>query len=342
MDKKFRINHIDIQNYKGLDELCFDFPTPLLGEEPDVCVMGSQNGVGKTSLLECCAILVLASRGCLSQGKTSFNVRGSGHTSPVRGNAKKSVISGVIDEDGKEFRLSVEITGNGDIKITPSAKNTRSTYAQHGLEDVIGLDPNPIETDRLLFLHSYRKIIEENPDFSTIIRSNDERERRQHSPFVHPRDLQSRFKREIIKNLMSLAGMFDDKDVQPDPDADRMLNSLLSTYANVTLGKLRPYDDSTMDIMVKTKSPTDYVFPLNSLSSGQKEIVSTLFLIWLLTKGRPHVVLIDEPELHLNLQWHKSLIRNILSLAPYNQYIMATHSEQIMGSVEARSRFILG
>jgi predicted ATP-binding protein involved in virulence len=46
------------------------------------------------------------------------------------------------------------------------------------------------------------------------------------------------------------------------------------------------------------------------------------------------VVLIDEPELHLHPQWHDDVIRKLWELAPWNQYIIATHSERIARSVE--------
>ena len=79
----------------------------------------------------------------------------------------------------------------------------------------------------------------------------------------------------------------------------------------------------------------------DGLSSGQKEIISTLFLIWYHTKDKPSVVFIDEPELHLNAQWHRSLVNRLMKLAPNNQYIMATHSEDIMDSVEEDRRILL-
>lgn len=51
-----RLHRIEIRNYKALDALDLDFPAPLMTGDPDITVVGSANGVGKTSLLECCAL----------------------------------------------------------------------------------------------------------------------------------------------------------------------------------------------------------------------------------------------------------------------------------------------
>jgi predicted ATP-binding protein involved in virulence len=77
------------------------------------------------------------------------------------------------------------------------------------------------------------------------------------------------------------------------------------------------------------------------LSSGQKEIIATLFLIWYQTRNKPGIVLIDEPELHLNPEWHRDFIRQLGRIAPNNQYIIATHSEDIFASVDKDRRFLL-
>ncbi|NQU64387.1 MAG: AAA family ATPase, partial [SAR324 cluster bacterium] len=65
------------------------------------------------------------------------------------------------------------------------------------------------------------------------------------------------------------------------------------------------------------------------------------FLIWHHTQKSPCVVLIDEPELHLNSQWHRGFVKKLINLAPHNQYIIATHSEDIMDSVDEDRRILL-
>ena len=144
----------------------------------------------------------------------------------------------------------------------------------------------------------------------------------------------------LFKDLMGKANLFEFvEDQEPDETIEK-LNELVKFYAGGTISKLRPSSDNTVDFRVKPING-DESFTFDGLSSGQKEIISTLFLIWYHTKNNPSVVFIDEPELHLNAQWHRSFVKNLVSLAPQNQYIMATHSEDVMDSVGEDRRVLL-
>jgi AAA15 family ATPase/GTPase len=57
---KVRLKSLHIENYKGIDNLEIHFQGPKLSTEPHVTVIGSKNGLGKTSILECCALLFLS------------------------------------------------------------------------------------------------------------------------------------------------------------------------------------------------------------------------------------------------------------------------------------------
>jgi predicted ATP-binding protein involved in virulence len=45
--------------------------------------------------------------------------------------------------------------------------------------------------------------------------------------------------------------------------------------------------------------------------------------------------------LHLNIEWQGDFVRQLHKLAPHNQYILATHSEEIFRSVDKSYRAIL-
>lgn len=65
-----RLNRLSIKNYKKLDELEIEFPRPLMPKDTDILVFGSENGGGKTSVLECCSLLMLA--GTVGKGFFEF------------------------------------------------------------------------------------------------------------------------------------------------------------------------------------------------------------------------------------------------------------------------------
>ena len=140
--------------------------------------------------------------------------------------------------------------------------------------------------------------------------------------------------------MMSSADLFESP---KDPDVHltlEKLNYLLGQYAGCRFAKLRQAENDSLELRVQPISGIE-TFNFDGLSSGQKEIITTLFLIWYETRNQPKVVLIDEPELHLNLQWHRSFINSLVKLAPKNQYIIATHSATIMDSVNRNRRILL-
>src|SRR5690348_16074217 len=58
--KGIRLKSLTIRNFKAFDNFTIDFPPPRMKDDPDILVMGSSNGIGKTSILEACSLLYLA------------------------------------------------------------------------------------------------------------------------------------------------------------------------------------------------------------------------------------------------------------------------------------------
>lgn len=335
MNNLFRVLEISISNYKGISKFHLQFPSICLPGDADICVIGSKNGIGKTSLLECCAILVIAAKGQF-RFRSEFRTRFRETMNVVRGEAKEAIIEGVILEKEGERRVKVTISKDGRFSVTP--KNPQENRLGEGcaLNVILGEYPEPVISPRLLYIHGYRKIKESNPDLGLIARSENDLEKDERYVFINRREPASVFKHKIIMHLMTDAGLFGETK-EPQRSME-IFESLLMKYANVKYDRLLPHVDSTMDIMVKNE---DLSFPFDSLSSGQKEMISTLFLIWETTKKEPYVVLIDEPELHLNSQWHGMFIKSLVELAPKNQYIIATHSEHIVRKIESERRIFL-
>lgn len=65
------------------------------------------------------------------------------------------------------------------------------------------------------------------------------------------------------------------------------------------------------------------------LSSGEKQMLCILLTV-LVQDMQPTVMLMDEPEVSLHIDWQEQLIENILSLNPNVQIIMTTHSPAVI------------
>lgn len=72
------------------------------------------------------------------------------------------------------------------------------------------------------------------------------------------------------------------------------------------------------------------VLPLVSLSSGEKQLLLILLMVFL-TDEKDSVILIDEPENSLDISWQYKLINLLTDLNPNAQFFITTHSPSIFG-----------
>ncbi len=72
------------------------------------------------------------------------------------------------------------------------------------------------------------------------------------------------------------------------------------------------------------------VLPVSALSSGEMQVLLILLRVFLLC-GREAVVLIDEPENSLDIDWQFDLINILVGLNSKVQYFITTHSPALFG-----------
>ena len=77
---------------------------------------------------------------------------------------------------------------------------------------------------------------------------------------------------------------------------------------------------------------------LGSLSSGEKHLIQ-LFVAALLAQQSS--ILIDEPELSIHVDWQRELVAAFQTLNPQAQFILATHSPEVMSEVSDDRIFAL-
>lgn len=145
------------------------------------------------------------------------------------------------------------------------------------------------------------------------------------------------FKNEIIENLK--LKMIDDNIKE-----NIFLNSLYLKIEEV----LKNSNDKTIDtlifeinkfllnkkitiineeILIKTKNGQHL---LRELSSGERHLVTFICIIYLYGNGK-NLILIDEPELSLNIEWQEELLNTFEKILPNAQFILASHSPGIIG-----------
>ena len=84
------------------------------------------------------------------------------------------------------------------------------------------------------------------------------------------------------------------------------------------------YDENNVDIKVVNKK-TGNTVELENLSSGEKQLVS-LFSMLYLDKVDDYIVIFDEPELSLSIEWQETLLPDMLNSGKCQFMVAATHS----------------
>ena len=76
---------------------------------------------------------------------------------------------------------------------------------------------------------------------------------------------------------------------------------------------------------MRDREPIDW----RDLSSGEKQIMILLTQA-LLSERDPVIYIADEPELSLHVTWQENLLKSLTTLAGSCQFIIATHSPDIV------------
>src|SRR5262249_41229213 len=99
-----------------------------------------------------------------------------------------------------------------------------------------------------------------------------------------------------------------------------------------------PKEVQFTDTEIKVISKKGDKIGLASLSSGEKHILR-IFTAILYDENT--TILIDEPEISLHIDWQRELIKSMRTLNPTSQFILATHSPEIMADLEDSRIFSL-
>lgn len=349
---QLRLRRLKIQNYKRLDELEVAFPKPQLTGDPDIFVLGSENGGGKTSVLECIGLLFLCTYAGTRMNRLLAESEWLMELSDffIKSGEKECTISGEFEVNEKSRNIRVNITRqngiqvSGDIEILSKHRRRKQVddldFSDDALMKLLGITGEPLILPSLLHFNSSRKVQEGSIDLSALTEGSSIRRMNPlRGRMSRPISTISAFKTEMLSSLLGRASLFEDSNASQSRATAEKLNELLLRYAGGKIEQLRNVK-GTIDFRVQ-RHDSAASFTFDALSSGQKEIVSTLFLIWRHATEDSTIVLIDEPELHLNAEWHADFVQQLARLAPTTQYILATHSEHIFGSVDEDHRALL-
>ncbi|MYI72213.1 MAG: ATP-binding protein [Synechococcus sp. SB0673_bin_10] len=152
---------ISIRNYKGIENLELELPGSCMKDDPDVMVIGSQNGLGKTSIPERCSLLLSTLTTSQKQWQVWIPERRAWPVNwpdlLVRAGAEQIELDGEISVGRLEFSVSYHLTRRGRVQIHGEGlKEARQVFdatgeREGGGEELIsaisGISTDPVLTD---------------------------------------------------------------------------------------------------------------------------------------------------------------------------------------------------
>jgi ABC-type multidrug transport system ATPase subunit len=276
-----------------------------VGELADVVVLAGPNGVGKTRLIEA---IVGSLRNPGSGGSvTSAEVEAT--NKDERDAWGKTTLDLTVPEDAQQLTQTLQV-GRRRRKWTSSLVNFESDRSIRQLQplqwswDMPDPDEETISWDQTYgymrdrfqdTIHSMFRLVEQQKQSiaTSAIRLKREGRDTMKLGFTDPMD---EFKRvfDMLLGPKKLA----------DPQA--------------RLQKLQYIQDGQ-------------TFDFDSLSSGEREVVNIAF-DFQLRQPRDCIVFFDEPELHLHPELSYKLLRTLRSIGERNQFILSTHSPDVISA----------
>ncbi|WP_415911988.1 AAA family ATPase [Neptuniibacter sp. QD37_11] len=107
-------------------------------------------------------------------------------------------------------------------------------------------------------------------------------------------------------------------------ETDDSIKKFVEIANKYLVNKKFSYDENSVDIKVVNKKTKNTV-ELENLSSGEKQLIS-LFSKLYLNKAQDYIVIFDEPELSLSIEWQETLLPDMIASRKCKFLVAATHS----------------
>jgi len=327
--KDLKISEVSVSNFRGYSH----FRVPL---HSSLSVLVGENGAGKTSILEAVACglgpfltAMPDAKGKLIK-KSDIHVNASGVASYAR----------ITIDTTSSLSWDLVAKGAGTAEAPKLGTAALTTYASQ-------LVDNQSEFPLIAYYGTSRAL---TPTSSKVAINPFEKEIRGEG---YDSALDAKVNYGIIKNWFSKIEVDElrKRDDLRDPKFIHPAKRLVSetVYQIVERATSLEFDKNSNDVVVYWKNEKDeYVkLTLEQLSEGYRNMVAlTIDLVrraYLLnpTSDNPlavsGIVLIDEIELHLHPRWQQKVLNDLTNLFKNIQFIVTTHSPQVLTTVHAES-----
>ena len=324
---------IELECYRGISKL----PLPL---DPQATVITGKNGAGKTAVLDGIATMlswaVNRVKSLQSSGRPITET-------DILNSESHALLSIKLDFDSKSFEWSLSKTRSGHKSSGAVSKLERATEFAKQIQSKI-TESNEQATIPLFAYYPVNRAVLDIP-----LRIKKRHEFRLleawDQSLTSAADFRSFFEwfreREDLEN--------EDRIRNPD-HRDRQLSTVRKALEAMMPG----YDELTVrrSPLRMTVSKNAQELLINQLSDGEKCLLALsgdlARRMAIANPGNPDplrgygIVLIDEAELHLHPAWQRSLMHRLTTTFPNCQFVISTHSPQIISEVRPDQVRMLG
>ncbi|MEP7119953.1 MAG: AAA family ATPase [Byssovorax sp.] len=337
----FRIEELHIHSFRGIDELHLKFPTNER-EPGGLLVLAGDNGCGKTAVLEA-ILLVLGRANLLPDDAAPLPEQVQFGSADFRIEAVVRVANDpevrLVADSKTLLRPPSPAPGlNGTLEVMPigpfwnaieSLKPTVEYFSARREPEALG-ETTDAKSRGARSVREARRILELKKrlvnTYYRALQAGKGGKMPEASPFVR---LQA-----FVQRFLGEEGTLDVLPVSNDPGADfEVILRNGEIPADITSLAMARAD-------AVTRKDIPRILPIDRLSSGQ--IALFAFAGPLIFRDSPaDVVLIDEPEQHMHVQWQRHIVTALRELSPESQIIVATHSLDVADAALSYERLLL-
>lgn len=354
-----KVEKLSLTNFRGFKQIDLHF-------EEDVTVIAGINGVGKSGVLQALAIL---SSYPISEITPIRTKKLSLLESDIQEDKESAIISALFSIETQHIETAILAVRPSEEKEAQARERLRNLPIQKSkaVDDEEQLQKLQIEE---LYLES---LLRKSKQFGTagfLPPNNYTKQQLRNLPnkstaiFFSPQRQLIKEARKLSRGpLHSLTAAYKNALESRPLDLGHFLNwyrvqETLGTKRQKVLSDLRTvvteFIPEFKTLRVETEPKVRFVvekegipFSLNQLSDGERGLLAIIFDITSrLSIANPDLenpiadgkalVLIDEIELHLHPKWQRQVLRRLTKTFKNCQFIVTTHSPQILGEVESR------
>ena len=325
---------LKLRNFKGIAELDIEFDESLT-------LLAGVNGAGKTSVIQ--ALVASATHTRRLEPPFDYPVFQLPESVARAGAGGTSIVLGLSGDDRSPLQAVFSSRGRDLVFDGPQwwDLNSNDELPRGVLGD---LKVNPVELTPplpLVVYYEQNRVGSPSPDaHRPPVSSEDNRKTSLHTTASSPGEFMAWFFEKEADEGRETRDRQDLKYEDPELAAIRGLLRRLDGFTAIRSRK--PPDRSERTLLLEKEGVE---VPFDSLSGGEQAfllLAADLARRLMLESPNipvaeaPGIVCIDEIELHLHPAWQRKILKSLMEAFPSCQFVVSTHSPQVIAGVEAR------